>query len=274
MPEGPEIRRAADKVARRLVGGALTSIKLPYPPISEFDGVLGDASVESVTSRGKALLMRFDNGLTLYSHSQLYGRWTVNRVTTKVRWNRSLRAEFISKGYAVRLWSATDVEVVPTRDEEAHPYIAKLGPDVLGKTTTPDVIKSRLESPRFHGRSAASLMLDQSFVAGLGNYLRSEILHQAGVHPKTRPKDLDSETITKWGSLTKSISIRSYESNGLTVSDELAGKRKEMGERRRSYRHSAFCRNGKDCHVCGATIIRIRVSGRRLDMCPECQVES
>jgi len=117
-------------------------------------------------------------------------------------------------------------------------------------------------------------MLDQSFVAGLGNYLRSEILHQAGVHPKTRPKDLDSENITKWGSLTKSISIRSYESNGLTVSDELAGKRKEMGERRRSYRHSAFCRNGKDCHVCGATIIRIRVSGRRLDMCPECQVES
>ena len=76
MPEGPEIRRAADKVARRLVGGALTSIKLPYPPISEFDGVLGEASVESVTSRGKALLMRFDNGLTLYSHSQLYGRWT------------------------------------------------------------------------------------------------------------------------------------------------------------------------------------------------------
>lgn len=274
MPEGPEIRRAADKVARRLVGGALTSIKLPYPPISEFDGVLGEASVKSVTSRGKALLMRFDNGLTLYSHSQLYGRWTVNRISTKVRWNRSLRAEFVSKGHAVRLWSATDVEVIPTKDEEAHPYIAKLGPDVLDETTSPDVIKNRLESPRFNGRSAASLMLDQSFVAGLGNYLRSEILHQAGVHPKARPKDLDVESVTKWGSLTKAISIRSYESNGLTVSDELAGRRKDMGERRRSYRHSAFCRVGRDCHICGATIIRIRVSGRRLDMCPECQVES
>jgi endonuclease-8 len=274
MPEGPEIRRAADKVARRLVGGALTSIKLPYPPISEFEGVLGEASVESVTSRGKALLMRFDNGLTLYSHSQLYGRWTVNRISTKVRWNRSLRAEFVSKGHAVRLWSATDVEVIPTKDEEAHPYIAKLGPDVLDETTSPDVIKNRLESPRFNGRSAASLMLDQSFVAGLGNYLRSEILHQAGVHPKARPKDLDVESVTKWGSLTKAISIRSYESNGLTVSDELAGRRKDMGERRRSYRHSAFCRVGRDCHICGATIIRIRVSGRRLDMCPECQVES
>ena len=136
MPEGPEIRRAADKVARRLVGGALTSVRLPYPPISEFDGVLGDASVESVTSRGKALLMRFDNGLTLYSHSQLYGRWTVNRVTTKVRWNRSLRAEFISKGYAVRLWSATDVEVIPTRDEEAHPCLLYTSPSPRDLSTS------------------------------------------------------------------------------------------------------------------------------------------
>ena len=274
MPEGPETRRAADRVSNRVRDKEFSRVRLPYPPISEFEGVLELACVKSVTSRGKALLIRFDNDLSLYSHSQLYGRWTVNKVRTKIRWNRSLRAEFIAEDYAVRLWSATDVEVVPTKDEEAHPYIAKLGPDVLDETTSPDVIMNRLESPRFNGRSAASLMLDQSFVAGLGNYLRSEILHQAGVHPKTRPKDLNVESIAKWGSLTKSVSIRSYENDGLTVSDELAGRRKDMGERRRTYRHSAFCRNGKDCHVCGATIIRIRASGRRLDMCPECQLES
>ena len=190
----------------------------------------------------------------------------VNRISTKVNGSR---AEFVSKGHAVRLWSATDVEVIPTKDEEAHPYIAKLGPDVLDETTSPDVIRNRLESPRFNGRSAASLMLDQSFVAGLGNYLRSEILHQAGVHPKARPKDLDVESVTKWGSLTKAISIRSHESNGLTVSDELAGRRKDMGERRRPYRHSAFCRVGRDCHICGATILRSG-SGRRLGHVPKC----
>ena len=76
MPEGPEIRRAADKVARRLVESTLTSVRLPYPPISEFGEVIGNANVESVTSRGKALLMRFDNGLTLYSHSQLSVSYT------------------------------------------------------------------------------------------------------------------------------------------------------------------------------------------------------
>ena len=274
MPEGPETRRAADRISNRLRDRSLSHLRLPFPPISEFEGVLKKAHIESVTSRGKALLIRFDNGLSLYSHSQLYGRWTVNKASTEIRWNRSLRAEFVAEGYAVRLWSATDVEVLPTDKEEEHPYILKLGPDVLDDDTTSDMICERLESPRFNRRHASSLMLDQTFIAGLGNYLRSEILHQAGVHPKARPKDLDPGAITKLGSLTKSISIRSYESNGLTVSDDLARRRKGMGERRRSYRHSAFCRNGMDCHVCGATIIRIRVSGRRLDMCPKCQVES
>ncbi len=274
MPEGPETRRAADRISNRLRDRSLSHLRLPFPPISEFEGVLKKAHIESVTSRGKALLIRFDNGLSLYSHSQLYGRWTVNKASTEIRWNRSLRAEFVAEGYAVRLWSATDVEVLPTDKEEEHPYILKLGPDVLDDDTTSDMICERLESPRFNRRHASSLMLDQTFIAGLGNYLRSEILHQAGVHPKSRPKDLDPGAITKLGSLTKSISIRSYESNGLTVSDDLARRRKGMGERRRSYRHSAFCRNGMDCHVCGATIIRIRVSGRRLDMCPKCQVES
>ncbi len=272
MPEGPETRRSADRISNRLCGRKISYLRLPYPPISEFEGLLNSSRISSVTSRGKALLIRFDNGLSLYSHSQLYGRWTVNKVNTKIRWNRSLRAEFVANGYAVRLWSATDVEVLPTQEEEEHPYIVKLGPDILDKATTSELITKRLGSPKFSRRRASSLMLDQSFVAGLGNYLRSEILHQARVHPSSRPKDLSNDAIARWGFLTKAVSVRSYESKGLTVSDYLAERRKKMGERRRSYRHSAFCRNGLDCHECGSTIERIRISGRRLDMCPSCQV--
>ena len=272
MPEGPEIRRSADRISKRLSDKKLSCLRLLYPPISEFESLLDSSRIESITSRGKALLIRFDKGLSLYSHSQLYGRWTVNKVSTKMRWNRSLRAEFVADGYAVRLWSATDVEILPTQDEEEHPYILKLGPDVLDRSTTADLIVRRLGSSEFSKRRASSLMLDQSFVAGLGNYLRSEILHQARIHPSSRPKDLSSDAISRWGLLTKAVSVRSYESKGLTVSDELAQRRKGMGEKRRSYRHSAFCRNGLDCHECGSTIVRIRVSGRRLDMCPSCQV--
>ena len=96
------------------------------------------------------------------------------------------QAEFISEGYAVRLWSATDVEIIPTKDEEAHPYISKLGPDILDETTSPDDISNRLESPRFNGRSAASLMLDQSFVAGLGKLPEERDTPSGWCAPKKR----------------------------------------------------------------------------------------
>ena len=94
MPEGPETRRAADRLARVLTTGKPVEIDFPYPKISPWRDELAQTPICEVTSRGKALLIRFENGLTLYSHSQLYGRWTVNRRDQKVNSGRSLRAEF------------------------------------------------------------------------------------------------------------------------------------------------------------------------------------
>ena len=190
MPEGPEIRRAADRIAKRLVGREIESIELHYPPIREFQSVVSDSQIVSVASRGKAMLTRFDCDLSMYSHNQLYGRWTVNRRRTELKWGRALRAEMLTESHAVRLWSATDVEIIPTCDEESHPFISRLGPDVLDESCTPELIMEMLGEKRYRNRKASNLMLDQSFLAGVGNYLRSEILHQAGVNPHAKPRDL------------------------------------------------------------------------------------
>ena len=56
MPEGPEIRRAADRIAKRLVGREIEAIELHYPPIREFQSVVSDSQIVSVASRGKAML--------------------------------------------------------------------------------------------------------------------------------------------------------------------------------------------------------------------------
>ena len=144
MPEGPEIRRAADRIAKRLVGREIESIELHYPPIREFQSVVSDSQIVSVASRGKAMLTRFDCDLSMYSHNQLYGRWTVNRRSTELKWGRALRAEMLTESHAVRLWSATDVEIIPTFDEESHPFISRLGPDVLDESCTPEVIMEML----------------------------------------------------------------------------------------------------------------------------------
>ena len=271
MPEGPEIRRAADRISKRLLGQEIEAIQLHYPPIREFQQVVAESQVSSITTRGKAMLTRFDCGLTMYSHNQLYGRWTVNRRSTELNWGRALRAEFLTEGYAVRLWSATDVEMIPSSDEESHPFISRLGPDVLDESCTPEVIMEMLDGKRHRNRKASSLMLDQSFLAGVGNYLRSEILHQSGVNPHAKPRDLSEERRRAWAEEAKRLCVMSYQTGGLTVPKEVAEKGKERGERRRSYRHAVFCRNGLPCLSCGTEVVREFIGGRRLDFCPTCQ---
>ena len=271
MPEGPEIRRAADRISKKIVGKEIHSLTLIYPPIVEFQEILQQSQIESITTRGKAMLIRFDCDLSMYSHNQLYGRWTVNRRSTEMKWNRSLRVEFLTDNFAVRLWSATDIEIIPTSKEEDHPFISKLGPDILDDSCTPSLIFERLKSKKFCNRNASSLMLDQSFIAGIGNYLRSEILHQSGVHPNAKPRLISDKKLLHWAETTKNLSKLSYDTGGFTVSEKVALAGKQRGEPKRAYRHSAFCRNGLLCHYCDAEIVRIRVANRRLDFCPKCQ---
>lgn len=271
MPEGPEIRRAADRISKKIVGKEIHSLSLIYPPIVEFQEILQQSQIESITTRGKAMLIRFDCDLSMYSHNQLYGRWTVNRRSTEMKWNRSLRVEFLTDNFAVRLWSATDIEIIPTSKEEEHPFISKLGPDILDDSCTPSLIFDRLKSKKFCNRNASSLMLDQSFIAGIGNYLRSEILHQSGVHPNAKPRLISDKKLQHWAETTKNLTKLSYDTGGFTVSEKVALAGKQRGEPKRAYRHSAFCRNGLLCHYCDAEIVRTRVANRRLDFCPKCQ---
>jgi len=271
MPEGPEIRLAADKISKKLIGKKINSINCIYPPLKEYQDILNNSQIESITTRGKAMLTRFDCGLSMYSHNQLYGRWTVNRISTKIKWKRALRIEFLTDKHAIRLWSSTDVEIIPTKDENNHPFISKLGPDILDNSCTIETINQRLKSKRFRNRNASTLMLDQGFVAGLGNYLRSEILHQSGVHPETKPKMLTDDKILIWSTVMKDLTQLSYNTGGYTVSKNVANTGKEKGEPRRAYRHSAFCRNGLNCHYCDEIIVRKKYGGRRLDFCPKCQ---
>jgi endonuclease-8 len=66
MPEGPEIRRAADRLAAAVVGKPLHAVAFAFPALKHYEAQLVGRRIESITPRGKALLTRFDCGLTLY----------------------------------------------------------------------------------------------------------------------------------------------------------------------------------------------------------------
>src|SRR5690606_1803139 len=183
-------RRAADRLARAVVGDPLVEVMFAPASLKHHQRELTGRRIAAISSRGKALLTQFDNGWTLYSHNQLYGVWQVVAAGERPSSPRSLRVALETATKAILLYSASDISMWRTDDLWRHPYLSKLGPDVLDPSVAVDDITARLDDGRFARRSLASLLLDQQFLAGMGNYLRSEALFESGLMPQRRPVDL------------------------------------------------------------------------------------
>ena len=271
MPEGPEIRRAADRIGRVLVGNVVEEAKLHLPRIARFGQQLSGHTVSAVDTHGKAMLTRFDNGLTLYSHNQLYGRWYTTRRPQLPMTERQLRVELHTACDSALLYSASDIEVLDDAELAEHRFLSQLGPDLLSPDLTPQVLVEQLRDRRFQGRSLGSLYLDQKFVAGLGNYLRSEILFLAGLHPSRRPGELSLSELRKLARETIRTGKRTYRTGGITVLPSLERELKQAGLSFGRRRHYVFGRAGETCRECSTSVVKISVGSRGLFYCPSCQ---
>jgi endonuclease-8 len=123
----------------------------------------------------------------------------------------------------------------------------------------------------FSGRSLGSLYLDQKFLAGIGNYLRSEILFDARLSPFVRPKSLGLDAIRSLSAATLNISRRSYKTKGITNRPKLVEDLKVAGWTRSKYRHAVFGREGAKCHMCDSKIAKDAIAARRIYYCGNCQ---
>ncbi|MGF1568232.1 MAG: endonuclease VIII [Nodosilinea sp.] len=273
MPEGPEIHRAADRLHQAMAQEVATDVFFAFEHLKPFESKLIGATIVAVKPYGKALVTYFDNGLGVYSHNQLYGKWVICKPNAVPASNRQLRFAIHTPQKWALLYSASDIEVLDQSAVAAHPYIARLGPDVLDLAVTPAAVYARVTDPRFRRRQLATLLLDQGFLGGIGNYLRSEILYVAGIAPTQRPADCTEAQLTAFAQAALDLPRRSYRHSGVTNDLALAAELKQRGVRRREYRHWVFGRQGQPCHRCGATIAKIMVGGRRCYVCPGCQSE-
>ena len=274
MPEGPEIKRVATRISKVVVNQAPVEVFFSQEPLQRYGQILSGRRVLEVSSRGKALLTQFEGDLTVYTHNQLYGRWYVMRANKFPKTNRTLRFAMHTPTHSALLYSASEIHVLDPSQLAHHPYIAKLGPDALDEQITWRDILSRLQEKAFHRRSLAALYLDQKFVAGVGNYLRTEILHKSGLDPFARPCDLTRRQLGLLARNTLELSRQAYATAGITNTPGRVKSLKAAGITRSRYRHLAFARKGQDCYACAASIQRIEVSGRRIYFCPHCQSET
>jgi endonuclease-8 len=271
MPEGPEIRRAAERIARKVVGREAEQVEFSLPRLASWGDELSGRVVEAVDVRGKAMLTRFEGDLAVYSHNQLYGVWFVRQRYDLPSTGRQLRLAIHTERHSALLYSASEIEVLTREEEAAHPFLAALGPDPLNDDLAPGDLARRFAAPRFRRRQLGALLLDQRCVAGLGNYLRADILFDAGIHPARRPADCADAELMRLDDAVRCITRRSFDTGGLTVEPELAERLKASGEPRRRFRHWVYGRAGDVCRRCGAEIAADAIGGRKMYLCPVCQ---
>ena len=269
MPEGPEIRSAADNILRALAPFPVEQVLFSFDRLKPYAAILEGQRVSDVETRGKAMLIRFSNGLRVYSHCQLYGRWMIRRTRNYPKTNRQLRLAIHNRKKSALLYSASEIEVLTSDQVAVHPYLGSLGPDVL--LAKPNRILEQLQSPNHRFRKLGTLFLDQRFVAGVGNYLRSEILFAARVHPQVRPIDCSDDQLARLSLATLRIAQQSYRHEGVTYNLAEARKLKAKGETRSQYRHWVFNRDNQRCRVCLQRVVKDVVAGRRVYYCPSCQ---
>ena len=264
MPEGPETHYIADRVAQALVGKPLVRVGFAPRELESYEQSLPGQRVRSVNARGKALLTRFDNGMTLYTHSQLLGYWEFGEARQRPPGSPRVSLETATDWAA--LYLAPKVELWPSDGIESHPFLSKLGPDVLD----PDVIAAdyvaRLKQTPFLKRSLATLLLQQEFAAGMGNYLRSEVLYAARLSPYRIAATLSAQEAQRLAEALLSLPRRSYRSK---FKGALPASSKDyLAQTAKSFRFKVFEREGDACPSCGGDVVMERFASRRLYYCP------
>src|SRR5690606_8369579 len=115
----------------------------------------------------------------------------------------------------------SDVSMWRSDEVASHPFLRGLGPDVLDPAVDAATVAARLQSAPLRGRALGGLLLDQGFLAGMGNYLRSEVLFTAGLRPGRRPKDLDAGATARLAQALLAIPRLSYATRGIAPADRM-----------------------------------------------------
>ncbi len=272
MPEGPEIRRLADALEKQVAGRIIDSIYFGLKPLKKWERRLTGARINKIETHGKAMVTRLDNGLNIYSHNQLYGRWHFCKTDNYPDSKRQLRLAINCQGNSALLYSASNIDVLNDKALLMHPFLSKLGPDVLDNATTAECIVERLQLGKYKNRQLGGVLTDQSFIAGLGNYLRCEILFYSGLHASIRSSQLDGVRLRSLAKTILRLSRQSYKTAGITNQLTQARKKMQQGASFENARFYVFRRQGLPCYRCGAIIEKQVQTGQACFYCPVCQL--
>jgi len=298
MPELPEVETIARDLGRRVAGATIAdaevhwarTIRHPEPP-ERFVAELRGATISRVGRRAKSVLVHLDDGRVLTVALRMTGALIVAepgapddpyaRVVFHLADGRQLRYRDPRKFGRIGLWEAGGLR--PRRQrratnarsrrgvaERAAPYrvgdvFERHGPEPLSRSFTAAKFAERL---RRRSARLKTLLLDQGFVAGIGNIYADEALWRARLHPLRRADELTPDEVRRLHRAIRRVLREGIANRGASFSDYV-GADGEPGAN--AERLAVYRRTDLPCFRCGRPISRIVVGQRGTHFCPRCQ---
>jgi len=272
MPELPEVETVVRGLRAPLIGRTVQSMWYDWgrtihsPDAPEFAARISGQTFRAVNRRAKYILCELDTD-TLIVHLKMTGRLYVtaeSAVHDADRWvHFGLQ---LDAGQQLRFSDARKFGRVYLTDD-VEKITGALGPEPLDDAFTLDVLRDRIANRQ---RQIKALLLDQTFVAGIGNIYADEALFRAGIHPLRPADELNDDELVRLYQSIRDALRAGIDYEGASIS----WYRKPDGTRGTSQDHfNVYGREGQPCLNCGHPVEKIRVTQRGTHFCPVCQMK-
>jgi formamidopyrimidine-DNA glycosylase len=274
MPELPEVQTIInDLIDAGLPGSTIMGARVFWlrsiatPPPRSFCRQVKGKKIAAIRRRGKYLVFQFANGWFLLIHLRMSGRLHLVSKNTK-RQNHEHVILQLNDGRQLRFHDTRKFGRLYLV-KEAEEITGKLGPEPLAPEFTAHALGKRLS---VRNRILKPLLLDQTFIAGLGNIYVDEALWEAKIHPCSKASNLSNAEIRRLHRAIPRVLKRGLKNLGTSLGTGKANfysVSKHQG--RNEDELKVFRRTDEPCPRCKSKIQRILVGQRSTHICPRCQ---
>jgi len=277
LPELPEVETIRRGLEREVVGKRVKTVQVTGTRTIRrqtkkvFIAKLEGAKINGVERRGKYLLMKLDTGDILVVHLRMSGQLLRAQAKDAVVKHTHVVMTFTQGGQLRFVDPRTFGELFVTTPDELTSDVEELSNLGMDPVDEPQSWVKFREQLLSRTTKLKPLLMDQSFLAGVGNIYSDEILWEAGLRHDRTPQTLSTMEIRRLYRAIVEVLHEAVKHRGSTLSDEqyvdLHGKPGEF-----QLLHQAYNREGEACRRCRSPIAREKVGQRSTFYCPNCQI--
>ena len=273
MPELPEVENVRRSLSELVVGKTVCGVhtnweKILVGGLSMFTKALAGATVTAVDRRGKYLLLRFDNQVTLVSHLRMEGKYQLAPTADEPP-ARFLHVWFdFTDGSQLRYLDMRKfgrMQLCDTGSEMQVGGLKTMGPEPTVETFDATGFYRTLQK---HKKPIKSVILDQNVVAGVGNIYADETLWRAKINPMQPACTLKRSEADTLHDQIIAVLGESIKLGGTTVHTFVSADGRTGGFQDKL---QVYGKQGTPCPRCGTEIVKTKVGQRGTHYCPQCQ---